>query len=102
MFVFFILINYALSGFQKCLEKIIKNVVNSRRPAIIVSARTMVLKLEYMPKFCVGPTSARPGPTLLKHDKLAVKLVTKLCPSTDMTSVEAKSVNMKNAINIII
>ena len=102
MFVIFILINYALSGFQKCLEKIIKNVVNSRRPAIIVSARTMVLKLEYIAKFCVGPTSASPGPTLLKHDKLAVKLVMKLYPSTDMASVEAKSVNMKNAINIII
>lgn len=68
---------YALLGFQKCLEKMMKNVVSSRRPAIIVNAKTRVLKLEYMLKFCVGPTDDNPGPTLLRHESVAVKLVTK-------------------------
>ena len=49
----------------------------SKRPISMSAVSTKVDKLEYIEKFCVGPTFARPGPILLNAASTAEKFVVK-------------------------
>lgn len=50
---------------------------SSSLPIIIIKDKTSWEKFENIEKLPVGPTKLSPGPTLLKHVKVAVKLVIK-------------------------
>lgn len=50
---------------------------NSSLPASISKQSTILESGVYAPKFCVGPTPARPGPILLSVAAIAVKFVSK-------------------------
>ena len=65
----------------------------SNRPTSMSKIRTSLLQLEKTEKFPVGPTSERPGPTLLMAVVTAVKFVTasrfsKLSNTTDAAKIK--------------
>ena len=61
---------------------------SSSLPASMSKIRTSLDKGEKNPKFDVGPTSSRPGPTLFKHAETAVKFVTPSMFSNDKTTTD--------------
>ena len=66
----------------------------SRRPMIILSARTIVEKSENALKFPMGPTMSRPGPTLLMAARDAVKVVVKEKPSRETIRLVIKRIKI--------
>ena len=81
--------------FHKEREKNINNGKISKRPASISNDKTIFDKSVKLEKFPVGPTTPRPGPTLLKHVATAL--------NADVKSIFCKETNKNDkGSNILI
>ena len=66
---------------------------NSKRPANISKIKTILEGIEKNAKLPAGPTLLSPGPTLLIVAATAVKLVTRSCPSKEISKRDATNKN---------
>ena len=71
------------------MENKVKTVINSSLPAIIRKEQTSLEKSENAEKFCVGPTTLKPGPTLPIQVAAAEKQLIKSKLSRESSSVPA-------------
>lgn len=86
---------FSAKSFQIAGWKRIRSGNNSSLPANISNIRIILEKMLKCPKFCVGPTRARPGPILLIVAITAVKFVTKSLPSKEMAKMDREKIIIK-------
>ena len=75
---------------------------NSKRPASISNISTYLEKSEKIEKFCVGPTSSKPGPILFNVAATAVKLVVKPKLSIPISNTDKKNITKYTAIYALV